>query len=65
MLNRPHLERYVAAYEKLICMTVHELVAKARDLNVSVTSCVERGEIVQKIVSHHINQRSDWTEICI
>jgi hypothetical protein len=31
MLNRPHLERYVAAYEKLIRMTAHALVAKARD----------------------------------
>jgi hypothetical protein len=49
-LNRPQLERYVVASEKTVPLTVRELVALARDLKVSLSHCVERGEIVQQIV---------------
>jgi Ring finger domain len=59
LLNRPHLERYLVAYDKLIPMTLQELYTLAQDLNVSVSQCIDRGEVIQQIASHQINQHRD------
>jgi hypothetical protein len=60
ILNRPHLERYAAAYEKLIPMTIHELYALAREWNVSVSHCVDSKSYRIRLISVVTK-----TQICI
>jgi hypothetical protein len=56
--TRPYVANYIGSLIPLANLTVPQLRAVARELEVNVTNCIEKEEMVHRLVSATISQRS-------
>jgi hypothetical protein len=53
-VRRPHLTRYLHALAPLAALTAPQLRAVAREWKVPVSDCIEKGEILHRLVTSHM-----------
>lgn len=56
---RPHVARYLHALAPLAALTIHQLRAVAREWRISVSDCIEKGELLQRLVTFKTNVDRD------
>jgi hypothetical protein len=51
MTERPHLQNYLRALSPLAKLSLNELRRTAREWGVNINDCLEKGEIMQRLIT--------------
>ena len=49
--ERPHLQKYLRALAPLAKLSLSELRGTARDWGININDCLEKGEIIQRLIA--------------